>query len=72
MCCDPTPEHGGIEPSAAEVYETCVSPEYALNTVWFILFIAYFFSLVALVIFCFKRLKVSYFTPLVHYNNLLA
>ena len=35
MCCDPTLEHGGIEPSAAEVYETCVSPEYALNTVWF-------------------------------------
>ena len=35
MCYDPTPEHGGIEPSAAEVYETCVSPEYALNTVWF-------------------------------------
>lgn len=57
MCYDPTPEHGGIEPSAAEVHETCVSPEYALNTVWFYFIDSMFLQLDGLTIFCFEDLK---------------
>ena len=72
MCYDPTPEHGGIEPSAAEVHETCVSPEYALNTVWFYLIDSIFLQLDGFNNILFRRLKVSYFTLLVHYDKLLT